>query len=228
MLGIFESHPVQYRAPVYRELERLRPGGFHVFYASDLSLRGKRDPGFGRNVAWDEPLLSGYPNTVLGLASTGTGNRFFSHRAMHLDPLVRRRGLTAVLLTQFNYAFDLEVLLQSRLLGLPVWIRQETQDEAFVRSGWKRVARSLLYRLLYAGVDHAFALGKLNRDHLLRHGIPESRISMAPYCTPDRFAGREPAEVFRIGMECRSALGIGEEELVVGFFGKLIPKKTPS
>jgi glycosyltransferase involved in cell wall biosynthesis len=227
MLGIFESHPVQYRAPVYRELERLRPGSFHVFYATDLSVRGKRDPGFGASVAWDEPLLDGYPNTVLGLESPVTGSGFLSLRGTRLRRLVKEKGLSAVLLTQFNYAFDLSVLIQSCLFGIPVWIRQETQDEAFLRSGWKRHARSLLYRFLYTGVSHAFAIGRLNREHLQRHGIPGSRISMARYCATDRFAGQASSGIVCMGRERRAALGIACEELVIGFFGKLIPKKNP-
>mgnify|MGYP000535314005 CR=1 FL=1 len=227
MLGIFESHPVQYRAPVYRELQRLCPGKFHVFYATDLSVRGKKDPGFGADVAWDEPLLDDYPNTILGLESPGTGRGFLSLRGVRLAPIVRERGLSAVLLTQFNYAFDLSVLFQARLLGIPVWIRQETQDKAFLRSGWKRAARSIFYRFLYAGVDHAFAIGRLNREHLLHHGIPESRISMARYCAPDSLSNQSSSGIARIGTEQRAALGIVPGELVIGFFGKLIPKKNP-
>jgi glycosyltransferase involved in cell wall biosynthesis len=140
---------------------------------------------------------------------------------------VKERRLSAVLLTQFNYALDLSILIQSHVLGIPVWIRQETQDEAFLRSGWKRHARSLLYRLLYSGVDHAFAIGRLNREHLQHHGIPGSGISMARYCAPDRFAGQASPAIVRMGGERRAALGIAPEELVVGFFGKLIPKKNP-
>src|SRR5262245_35650257 len=68
-LYIFESHPVQYHAPVYRELHRSLMtqgrGEVHVFYATDAPLRGHYDPGFARKVAWDEPLLDGYPATVL-------------------------------------------------------------------------------------------------------------------------------------------------------------------
>ena len=65
MILILESHPVQYRAPVYRCLQRLRPDKFNVVYATDCSVRGHIDNGFGLKVKWDEPLLSGYPNLVL-------------------------------------------------------------------------------------------------------------------------------------------------------------------
>ena len=69
MLTVIETHPVQYHAPVYRELHRLCQtaggGSIRVFYATDVSVRGHFDSGFGSTVAWDEPLLNGYPATVL-------------------------------------------------------------------------------------------------------------------------------------------------------------------
>ena len=65
LLLVAESHPIQYRAPVYARLNQIYPGAIHVVYASDFSLRGGRDPGFGLSVAWDTDLLAGYPSTVL-------------------------------------------------------------------------------------------------------------------------------------------------------------------
>jgi hypothetical protein len=45
-LFIFETHPVQYRAPVYRELQKLKPDSFRIFYATDCSVRGHLDRDF--------------------------------------------------------------------------------------------------------------------------------------------------------------------------------------
>ncbi len=226
MLGIFETHPVQYRAPVYRELERLAtPGSFHVFYATDTSLCGNRDEGFGMTVAWDEPLLDGYPNSVIFPGQ----NRQVHPVASFLESgrIMERHRLSEVLLTDFRTSLGLPVLLQAKIKGLPVWIRQETQDEAFVRSCLKSMSRHLCYRALYSQVDHAFAIGELNRSHLLRHGISKEKISMARYCTTDRFTQRSPDDIVRLGQEKRASLGINPEELVIGFFGKLISKKNP-
>ena len=44
----FDTHPIQYRAPVFRELERQLPGAVRVIYENDRSVRGYRDAGFGR------------------------------------------------------------------------------------------------------------------------------------------------------------------------------------
>ena len=64
-LLIFDSHPVQYKAPVYQQLAKLKPGALKVVYATDCSVRGHRDKDFGQVVAWDTPLLEGYDHLVL-------------------------------------------------------------------------------------------------------------------------------------------------------------------
>jgi glycosyltransferase involved in cell wall biosynthesis len=228
MLGIFDSHPVQYRAPVYRELELLAPGAFHVFYATDISLRGNPDKGFGQRIAWDESLLEGYPNTVLNCEREEPLRGFFSLTGHGISYIFRQYSLSAVLQTQYLYAYDFEVLWQARRRGLPVWIRQETQDKALPRTAFKGFLRRLVYRLLYTQVANAFPIGELNRQHLLSHGIPSSCMTPAPYCTPDRFTGMKESEQAAMRSTCRRTLGVKESATVIGFFGKLIPKKDPA
>lgn len=226
-LLIFDSHPVQYRAPVYQELQRLVPGCFHVLYATDISLRGNRDAGFGKTVAWDEPLLVGYPNTVL---NQGRGEPLKGFRSLHgqgLSGVFDIYRPAAVLQTQYLYEYDFAVLFQAWLRRIPVWIRQETQDEAFRRSSVKETIRAACYRMLYLLVKKAFFIGKLNKQHLLRHGIPMSCLVRASYCTKDRFENTSEAQFAGMRENCRSRLGIGPDRIVVAFFGKLIPKKNP-
>lgn len=227
MLGIFDSHPVQYRAPVYRELELLAPGTFRIFYATDISLRGNPDKGFGRQIAWDESLLEGYPNTVLSCERGVPLRGYRSLSGKGVSTVFREHALSAVLQTQYLYAYDFEVLWQARRRGLPVWIRQETQDEAFPRKAIKAFLRELAYRLLYTQVSHAFPIGRLNRNHLLTHGIPETRMTSSPYCTPDRLEGITEESRSTMRSSCREHLGIPPSATLIGFFGKLIPKKDP-
>jgi len=228
MLGIFESHPVQYRTPVYRELQRLAPDRFHVFYATDISIRGNPDVEFGRVVAWDEALLAGYPNTVL---KQERGRALSGFRSLHgkgLRELFAKHRLKAVLQTQFLYEYDFAVLCHALVRRIPVWIRQETQDEAYQRSYAKGILRSVAYRMVYSFVKKAFFFGELNRRHLLRHGIASRRLIRTPYCTPDRFQDVSDAEFLKIRNACRRRLGIQDHRTVIAFFGKLISKKNPN
>jgi glycosyltransferase involved in cell wall biosynthesis len=227
MLGIFDSHPVQYRAPVYRELERLVPGKFHVFYATDISVRGHQDEGFRKKIAWDESLMEGYPSTILCCERGEPLKGFRSLSGRGVAQIFRDRSFSAVLQTQYLYSYDFEVLWQARRRGIPVWIRQETQDEAFSRNRWKSLLRSMVLRALYTQINFAFPIGVLSSEHLIRHGLKAVQMSMAQYCTPDRFDNLSEDELKQMRSSCRSEIGIQDDAIVIGFFGKLIPKKNP-
>jgi glycosyltransferase involved in cell wall biosynthesis len=227
MLAIFESHPIQYRAPVYKELQRLVPGRFHVFYGTDASLRGGRDQDFGKNLAWDEPLLEGYPNTILKQERGEPLKGFGSLHGRGLSHVFDTYRPKAVLQTQFFYEYDFVVFFQALIRGIPIWIRQETQDEANKRSPGKNFLRSMVYRAFYKLIQKGFYIGELNREHLLRHGLPSNRLIRSPYCTPDRFENMPEAQYAQIRETCRNRFGIGRDKIVVGFFGKFIPKKNP-
>lgn len=226
MILVFDSHPVQYKAPLYQELQRLKPGSFEVIYATDASIRGHLDREFGRVVAWNTPLLEGYPSIVLNneFGTPFQGWKSLTGRGVY--PLMKRRRPQAVLISQFLYQFDLTAYWSALRLGIPVWIRHETQDEAFRRSKIKGVARSLFYRAAYAGVSHAFYIGQLNREHLLRHGMTEARLGFAPYCSPVRLTAEIPAKK-KLRHGIRETLGLKPEEILVLFSGKLIGKKNP-
>jgi glycosyltransferase involved in cell wall biosynthesis len=226
MLLVFDSHPVQYKAPVYRRLEQLRPGSFKVVYATDVTVRGHRDREFGEVFAWDTPLLEGYAHLVL---NNERGTPFSGWRSLGgrgVFAVLQRERPRAALLSQFLYAFDFAAWAGCLALGVPVWIRQETQDEAFVRPAWKSAVRSLAYRAAYRPVAHAFAFGVLNREHLLRHGIPPERISFARYATPEP-PGLDAAQRAAWRESVRKRFAIAPEETLVLFSGKFIDKKNP-
>jgi glycosyltransferase involved in cell wall biosynthesis len=226
-LLILESHPVQYHAPVYRELARLHPGQIHVVYASDCSVRGHRDPGFGRNLSWDVPLLDGYDYTVL---HAERGEPLRGLRSLHgrgIPALLRSINPSAVLFSNFAYEFEWVAYVWCLLLGIPMWLRTETQDDAFVRRRSKTLARAVIYRLLYAPIARFFCIGELNRRHYLVHGVPERKLAYSRYCAPDRFRDWSTEEKHWRRTALRGRLGFSATDCVVGFFGKLTPKKNP-
>lgn len=226
-LLIFETHPVQYRVPVYQELERLVPSAFEVIYASDFSVRDYRDPEFGKEIAWDIPLLEGYPYRVLGNEQGSPLSSWGSLTGRGVYRLLREVNPRAILMHSFTYRYDLAVYIAAARLSIPVWIRMETQDEAFERGPFKGLMRHIIYRVLYAGVQKAFYIGTLNREHYLRHGMKLEQMIPAHYCTPDRLDGMTLAEKASRRQTTRKSLGIPDDKFVVAFFGKLIPKKDP-
>jgi glycosyltransferase involved in cell wall biosynthesis len=230
-LFIFESHPVQYHAPVYRELHRLCQaaggGSIRVFYATDISVRGHFDSGFGSTVAWDEPLLNGYPATVLNAENGIPLNGFNSLTGKGIVSLLKRERPDAVMLTGLAHRFDWTVYWTALRLRIPIWLRTETQDEAFARGPVKSILRSIFYRFAYAPISKALVIGRLNAEHYQRHGLPSQRHIFSRYCVVDRFQCVSAAQKTIWRRQIRREAGFGEQTTVLLFCGKLQPKKQP-
>jgi glycosyltransferase involved in cell wall biosynthesis len=228
MLLVCDSHPVQYRAPLYRELARRVPQGILVLYASDCSVKGYEDTGFGGILAWDEPLLEGYRSLILNAECGSPLRGWNSLTGRGLRAEVARARPAAMLLTGLNYRFDWSAALAARTRRIPLWLRCETQDEAFgARQPWKNAVRSCIYRNVYRMFDRFFFIGELNREHYLRHGVAPSRLRAARYFTVDRVSsgGERQREEARSAL--RRAAAIDEGAIVCGFSGKFTPKKNP-
>lgn len=226
-LLVFDSHPVQYRVPIWQIMERRFPGNLHVVYGSDCSVRGHVDSGFGRAVAWDDPMLDGYANTVLNCEKGKPLSGWGSLTGKGVKELFDQLTPKAVLLTGLNYRYDLVAFYEARRRGIPVWLRCETQDDALRRSKGKYLLRSLLYRSIYWGFKRVFYIGELNRNHYLRHGVAERKLRPARYGTLDRFINLSTVEKQALRASARRQAGLPDDAFIVGFSGKFIPKKHP-
>lgn len=226
-LLIFDSHPVQYRVPVWKLINRIAPESIHVIYATVSSVTGYFDRGFNEKIAWDDPLLEGYPYTSLEAVN---GTPFAGRRSLTgsgVQAIIQQLQPKSVLLTGLNYQFDLTALRAARKAGIPVYLRCENQDRAFPRPFWKDYLRALYYRRLYRSIDRFYYIGQLNKQHYLRHGVRMEQLVPAHYFTVDRLAGCTRADKLMHRTAVRTKAGIAEADVVIGFSGKLIPKKNP-
>lgn len=227
-LLVLETHPIQYRAPIFQAYERMFPGEIEVVFASDFSVRGYADKDFGTRFAWDVPLMSGYTHRVLDnlVDSSLEGPRSLSARGVFR--LVGETRPDALLMHTLAYHYNWAAYAAALWYRIPVWLRVETQEEAVERTPLKSALRSVVYRLAYAGLAGAFYIGELNRRHLRKHGVPEDHLVPARYCTADPIGALPPDEKQRERDAARRELGLPDDAIVVGFFGKLIGKKDPA
>jgi glycosyltransferase involved in cell wall biosynthesis len=226
-LLVFDSHPVQYRVPVWKILESKHPGCLHVVYGSDCSIRGTTDKEFGKKVVWDEPMLSDYNNTILNCEKGEPLSSWGSLTGKGVKEMIDKIKPDAVLLTGLNYRYDLTAYVEARRRQIPVWLRCETQDYATYRSGTKALVRSMIYRVAYMALSRIFYIGELNKKHYLKHGVPASKLRPARYGTVDRFENMSEAEKIQKRNQFRLAAGVSDSSFVIGFSGKFIEKKNP-
>ncbi|MEM8911821.1 MAG: glycosyltransferase family 4 protein [Planctomycetota bacterium] len=225
-LAILTTHPIQYYAPVFRELDSRAGMTVGVFYGWNGPCQGEIDRGFGQRVEWDVPLLEGYTHQFLENRAADPG----THRYNGIDcpnaiKSIEAWSPDAILVYGWRYRSHLAVLRHFHRRRVPILFRGDSTllDET---SRLKSLLRRSMLRWIYRHVDAALYVGTNNRAYFEKHGVDESRLFFAPHAVDnDRFEHATSAE--SDASAWRAQLGIGERQTAILFVGKLSFKKAP-
>ena len=226
-LAIVETHPVQYHAPVYRELQKTWGIPVTAIYGSDFSVAGYRDREFGATFAWDTDLLSGYSSIFLDRVADGGAGSDAEVTTHGLREALRRAKPDAVMVLGYNPRFHRQAFFSARRLGCPILFRGETTDHAQSRGALKSWAREKALRWLYQRCAKLLYVGQRSLEHYRRYGCPADKLVFSPYCvdvTPFQY---DEAARGRFRAATRSTLGVRGDKKVIVFSGKLSMRKGP-
>jgi len=220
------SHPIQYYVPLYRELAARRELDLTVYYYSGASLGGYRDPGFGRTVAWDTPLLGGYRARLCPSAERAAAGASWGARP-NWDVVheVARGRYDVVWLHGYNHPTSLLAAAAARASGARLLIRDD-QTLLDRRPWWKRVAKRLLLAPLFSQAAGLY-VGEQSRRHFAHYGMPAGRLYPAPHCVDNRWLGERAAALDGERRRARARFGVQDDAPVILYCGKLIDKKQP-
>jgi glycosyltransferase involved in cell wall biosynthesis len=224
-LAFVTSHPIQYQAPLFRELAG-RPGvDFTALFCTDHGVRPTLDREFGRVIQWNTPLLEGYRHRFLPNVSPRPAVTSLGQLNPELLHLIRRGEFDAVVL--HGYAVLTTFLA-------PLWPRTRTRLLLRVESHlleprpwWKRAIKQPLLRGLFRRIDHFLPIGAMNREYLRSFGVQDRTMTLAPYTVDNDFfaRGSELCRVDRAAVRRRFELPV--DRPVFLFAAKLIEKKRP-
>ena len=230
-LAYLVTHPIQYQAPLLRLVASQPDIDLHVMFASDFSVRPFADPDFGRAIAWDVPLLDGYSSEVLPRLGRKLADGELPSFWRPLSRGIARRLVAgrfdALWVHGYNRASHWAAMLAAKRHGLAVLVRDEATQVSAPRSALKRLAKQLYFRALDRLVDGYLAIGSLNRDYYLAHGVAPHKLFAMPYAVDNQFfqAGFARAATERAVLRAR--LGIPPDRPVILFAAKLIARKRP-
>jgi len=226
-VAVVNSHPIQYFAPLYADLNRDPALEVTALYCSDFSLRGGLDPGFARPVTWDVDLLQGYPYVFVGRDNDrGAPSGFWSLTCPRIWSAIRRGQYDAVWLHGYNYAATVLAFAAAKSKRLPVLMRSETHL-GLTRPIWRRRARDMVLKVFYRSFDAFLAIGSANRTYYRTLGVPERRIFNMPYAVDNaRFIATANAAATRRD-EIRRRYGLPLDQPVVLYASKLLRRKHP-
>jgi len=222
-LAIITTHPIQYYAPLFKEIARDKETEIRVFYTwGEQSLR-KHDPGFKQDITWDIPLLDGYEYEFFKNTAKDPGSH---HSKGIINPdaisLLTQYAPDCILVIGWNYDSHQKII---RHFGkrIPVWFRGDSTllDEGY---GLKRLVKYIYLRWLYSYINTAFYVGLNNKAYFQKYGFKSNHLVFCPHSIDNtRFAEDHIDEREQI----KSDLVIKENEILILFAGKFEKKKNP-
>jgi len=229
-IACFFSHPIQYFAPMLREIaakDELR-----VYYYSDASLRGAKDIDFGVAVKWDTDLLGGYESSFI--KNYSRRGKLDNNLGDAVNPGVfaalRRQKNAVVWVNGWSYASDLMTMLAAFFLRRPLWLRADNPLllEKKKSAGTRWLKKILLKHFLFPlFVDRCLYVGKESRLFFEYYGIKPAQLLFTPHSVDNTAfsaaADRYKADLYILKQE----LQLPPDKKIILFAGKYAPVKRP-
>ena len=196
-----------------------------VFYLWDFGVRRTHDPGFGKDIAWDTDLLSGYDSEFVPNTARHPGaEHFFGFKNPEVIRRLESWKPDALLLFGYKWATHLRVAFWARTKGIPLIFRGDSH-----LIGRERVppAMRLALGLIFKQFSAFLHVGAANKEYFRAFGVPESKLFFAPHSVdaslfdPSLPAHRAATEMLK------SQLGLQPESRIVLYAGKLVDAKQP-
>lgn len=223
------SHPIQYQAPLFRYLSRCPEIDLFVYFDNDHGIRPSMDPGFGKSICFDIPLTEGYNHAFLTFGRGFNRTNVMLIRGLaHLVDELKRQSFDWVWIHGYARGHALAALAAAGVLGIPVLLRGESTllDPKPKLRDWAK--RCIMRMILTQCSAYAF-IGDKNREFYLRYGADPRKMFFAPYSVDNETiaAGASRAIASGKAAQVRQSLGIGPDQKLCLFVGKLIERKRP-
>ncbi|MDB5155030.1 MAG: glycosyl transferase family 1 [Mucilaginibacter sp.] len=221
-LAIITTHPIQYYAPVFKLLQQRAKIELKVFYTLGWQEGLSHDPGFGKTIRWDIPLLDGYPHEWMNnIAATPGSNHFKGIVNPDLIDKINSWLPDAILVYGWAYHGHLKAIRYFKN-RIPIYFRGDSTllNESL---GFKKILKTIFLRWVYRHINHAFYVGKNNKAYFMKYGLNEKQLTFAPHAVDNERFNKSRVDEAR---KLRSSLKIKDEDMLILFAGKFEPVKN--
>lgn len=225
-LAFLASHPIQYQAPLFRALTTSGRLDLEVLFLSDFGVEPTFDPGFGREIQFDVPLVEGFAHRFL----PNYGLRVIDPSLSLINPSLvkhlRSSRIDGVVVQGYAHISDWIAFASVATTDARLLLRGETLEPsapAAVSRHW-RLKRRLLAPVIRR-TDACLAIGHRNAAFYRCVGARANQVVSAPYSVDNEHFARGGANGRRSRARKLSGLGLDPQLPTVLFAGKLIRRK---
>lgn len=214
-IGFLISHPIQYYAPIFRELAK--QCDLTVFFAHRQTAEQQANAGFGVAFDWDVDLLSGYESRFLtNIAPQPSTDRFDGCDTPAIAEAIEEGKFDAFVVPGWALKTYWQAVQACRRAGVLRLVRGDSQLGG-QRGLMVRAAKSLAFPWVLRRFDRFLYVGERNRAYLRHYGVPDRKMFFSPHCVDnDAFAQAATAVPQRPP---------GRRRIL--FAGKLLARKHP-
>jgi glycosyltransferase involved in cell wall biosynthesis len=224
-LAYFVSHPIQYQAPMLREVAKHPNIDLNVFFQSDLSTKQFKDEGFGVEIKWDIDLLNGYKYEFLKILKKDKNKlRFFSPINYGIYNIIKRKKWDAVWFHGYNHHTILWSIFLCKILKIPFFMRMESN--LFV-SHKGRFIKDFFIKFIIKNSSGLLYIGKANKEYYLKYGANRKKLFEMPYTVDNDFFQTLSNQFSKNINFQKKRLGLKSDLPIILFASKLIQRKNP-
>ncbi len=207
------SHPIQYQAPLLRQISKSSDIDLTVLFENDETMGPYLDKGFKRAVEWDIPITEGYKYSIVKGASE-LASQLYRYDVLWIhgwDSSLRRKALSI-----------------ASSAGIPVLMRGENTLTAMPDGLMLRgIIKRYYLKRLFKNCSGFLCIGSDNRDYYKSHGIEDARLFSMLYSVDNTFFDVQSRAAALRRDAFRQELGLEPKRPVILFAGKLMSRKRP-
>ena len=197
----------------------------HVFYAHRATPAQQAQSGFGASFDWDVDLFDGYSHGFLrNVAQDPGAHHFAGCDTPDIGQQLDAGRFDALLVMGWHLKTYWQGVWAAKRSGIRVLVRGDSHLDT-PRHLLKRLAKEMIYPPLLRVFDAALYVGQRNRAYYEHYHFPAERLFASPHCVDtERFAANATPQA---RVEMRARLGVGPDDKIALFAGKLVEFKRP-
>ena len=226
-IGFLATHPIQYHAPLYRELAKHGGIDLTVYYCHKPTPEEQGD-GFGVAFQWDVDLLAGYSYHFIDNISSNPTIGFSGYDTPEIGKIIRRECFDWFIVQGWNKKSCWQAFLACRASRTKLGVRSDSpllRRVGGIRQNIIDVLKMLFYPLFMGQFDLCLPYGRLSAAYFQRYGA--KKIVISPHFVDNQFFFNGATTLKPHRLELRRQWGVPDDAFCFLFCGKFQQIKRP-
>jgi glycosyltransferase involved in cell wall biosynthesis len=227
-LGILATHPIQYHAPLFRELARREGVDLTVYFCYQPSA-AEQGAGFGVAFDWDVDLTSGYRHVFLQNTAKNKSVGFCGYDVPEIAEIIREEMFDLFIVHGWAWKCCWQAFRACWKTGTRLGVRSDSQlpqcEPSNLIQKTKATLKKLIYPLFIKRFDVCLPYGQRSAEYFKYFG--GQKIMIAPHFVDNNFFSSRVKTFSPQRSEFRKNWNVSKDAFCFMFCGKFQRKKRP-